>query len=298
VPSYSAMPKVSADKGTGDGQRYRLHGVERALDTLELLAAAGPGGMTLTELADQIAVSKSSAFALLQTLIARGFVSDSGARLSRRYRLGMALAKLGDAAEVQSPLISLATPVMQAVTDATGLTTRLVVPDGAYAIVTARIDAPGTVRFASYLGKREYPHCTSAGKALLATLPAGQARALAVETGLPPRTERTITDPDALLRDLELSSVRGYTIDDEEDSEGVFCVGAAIYDRAGGCVAAVSGTGLKLNRPTWRMDELGIAIRDAADQITVALSGPPFATRQPRPSPAADGGAQGGRAHG
>ena len=34
-------------------QRYRLHGVERALDTLELLAAAGPGGMTLTELADR-----------------------------------------------------------------------------------------------------------------------------------------------------------------------------------------------------------------------------------------------------
>jgi IclR family transcriptional regulator, acetate operon repressor len=273
------MPNSSADKGTADGQRYRLHGVERALDTLELLATVGPGGMTLTELADQIAVSKSSAFALLQTLIARGFVSDSGARLSRRYRLGMALAKLGDAAEVQSPLISLAMPVMQAVTDATGLTTRLVIPDGAYAIVTARVDAPGTVRFASYLGMREYPHCTSAGKALLATLPAEQARALVVEAGLPSRTERTITDPDDLLRDLEHSAVRGYTIDDEEDSEGVFCVGAAIYDRTGGCVAAVSGTGLKLNRPTWRMDELGLAIREAADQITVALGGPPFASR-------------------
>lgn len=263
-----------------EGQRYRLHGVERALDTLELLAAAGPGGMTLTELADQIAVSKSSAFALLQTMIARGFVADSGARLTRRYRLGMALAKLGDAAEVQSPLISLAMPVMQSVTDATGLTTRLVIPEGAYAIVTARIDAPGTVRFASYPGKREYPHCTSAGKALLATLPSGQARALAVETGMPPRTARTITDPDALLWDLELSTVRGYTIDDEEDSEGVFCVGAPVYDRSGGCVAAVSGTGLKLNRPTWRMDELGVAIREAADHITVALGGPPFAARQ------------------
>ena len=89
-----------------NGPRYRLHGVERALDTLELLAAAGPDGMTLTELAQKITVSKSSTFALLQTLIARGFVADSGARLTRRYRLGMALAKLGDAAESQSPLVS------------------------------------------------------------------------------------------------------------------------------------------------------------------------------------------------
>ena len=160
------------------------------------------------------------------------------------------------------------------------------VRDGPYAVVTARVDAPGAVRFASYLGKREYPHCTSAGKALLASLPPEQARALAVETGMPARTERTITDPDDLLRDLELSAVRGYTIDDEEDCEGVFCVGAAVYDRSGECVAAISGTGLKLNRPTWRMDELGLAIRDAADQITVALGGPSFAHRQP------------GRAHG
>ena len=170
-------------------------------------------------------------------------------------------------------------PVMQSVTDATGLTTRLVIPDGPYAIVTARIDAPGTVRFASYLGQREYPHCTSAGKALLTALEPEQARVLAVEAGMPPRTERTITDLDDLLRDLELSAVRGYTIDDEEDADGVFCVGAAIYDRTGECVAAISGTGLKLNRPTWRMDELGIAIRDAADQVTTALGGPPFAVR-------------------
>ena len=268
-----------SNRDDSDGQRYRLHGVERALDTLELLAAAGQDGMTLTELAEKIAVSKSSAFALLQTLMARGFVADSGARLSRRYRLGMALAKLGDAAELQSPLISLARPVMQSVTDATGLTTRLVIPDGPFAVVTARVDAPGTVRFASYLGQREYPHCTSAGKALLSALPPEQARALAVEAGMPPRTERTITDPDALLRDLELSTVRGYTIDDEEDSDGVFCVGAPIYGRTGGCVAAINGTGLKLNRPTWRMDELGVAIRDAADQVTTALGGPPFKAR-------------------
>jgi Bacterial transcriptional regulator len=98
----------------------------------------------------------------------------------------------------------------------------------------------------------------------------------------PARTSRTITDPAALLRDLELAAARGYAIDDEEDADGVFCVGAAVHDRAGKCVAAISGTGLKLNRPTWRMDELGAAIRNAADQITLALGGTAFAGRQAR----------------
>lgn len=265
---------------TPNNDAYRLQSVERALDALELLAGSeGPDGMTLTELTERLAVSKSTAFALLQTLISRGYVADSGARLTRRYRLGMMLAKLGDAAVEQSPLVSVAMPVLQQVTDSTGLTTRLVVPDGPFAVVAGRVDAPGTVRFASYLGKREWPHCTSAGKALLAALPSDEARALAVAAGLPPRTPRTITDPDALVRDLELSAARGYTIDDEEDSEGVFCVGSAVYDRSGSCVGAVSGTGLKLNRPSWRMDELGLVLREAADTITAALGGETFFMR-------------------
>jgi len=266
---------------TPDG-KYRLQSVERALDALEFFALAGPEGVTLTELAAQLHISKSSAFALLQTLIGRGFAADSGTRQNRRYRLGMALAKLGDAAEAQAPLVNVATPILRSLTNETGLTTRLVVPDGPYAVVIARVDAPGSVRFASHLGKREYPHCTSAGKALLAALPPERARALAMEAGMPARTSRTITDPAALLRDLGLAAARGYAIDDEEDADGVFCVGAAVHDRAGKCVAAISGTGLKLNRPTWRMDELGTAIRDAADRITLTLGGTAFAGRQAR----------------
>src|SRR5580698_7837426 len=230
----AAIPVADGD------QRYRLRSVDRALDALELLASAGQGGLTLTEPADRLAVAKSSAFALLHTLVARGYAAEAGGRLDRTYRLGMALARLGDAAERQSPLISLALPVLQSITDSTGLTSRLVVPDGPYAVAVARVDGPGTVRFASYLGAREYPHCTSAGKALLAALAPDRARSLAAETGLPARTPRTITDPDALARDLELTATRGFAIDDEEDCEGVFCVGSAVYDRSGACVAAIS----------------------------------------------------------
>jgi IclR family transcriptional regulator, acetate operon repressor len=274
-----SQDRLATAPGAGIADRYRLLGVERTLDTLEFLAVAGPDGATLTEIAASLAVSKSSTFALLQTLLARGFATDSGSRQSRRYRLGMALAKLGDAATAQAPLVNVAMPVLESLTNATGLTTRLVIPDGPYAVVIARVDAPGSVRFASYLGMREYPHSTSAGKALLAALPAEHARALALQVGLPARTVRTITDPDTLIRDLAVSAARGYTIDDEEDSDGVFCVGSSVHDRTMRCVAAISGTGLKLNRPTWRMDELGLRVRDAADQITRALGGSPFADR-------------------
>ena len=56
----------------------------------------GPDGLTLSELSRALGASKSSTFAILQTLLGYGFVADSGAGMSRRYRLGLALARLGD----------------------------------------------------------------------------------------------------------------------------------------------------------------------------------------------------------
>ena len=53
-----------------------------------------------------------------------GFVADAGAGMSRRYRLGMALARLGDVVVSQIALRDVAMPVMRDLTAATGLTSR------------------------------------------------------------------------------------------------------------------------------------------------------------------------------
>ena len=54
-----------------------MQSVERAFALLEALAEAGPDGMTLSNLARLLGVSKSTAYAILQTLLAGGFVADA-----------------------------------------------------------------------------------------------------------------------------------------------------------------------------------------------------------------------------
>jgi IclR family acetate operon transcriptional repressor len=255
--------------------RYRVQSVERAFALLEALAEAGPEGMTLSELARLLGVSKSAAYAILQTLLAGGFVADSGSGMSRRYRLGMALARLGDVVVSQIALRDVALTVMRDLTRETGLTSRVAVLDEPYAVVIARVDAPHrTVRFTANLGKREHLHCSAVGKAMLAALPEETVREILAAAGLPEKTVHTITNADALRAELKTVTERGYAIDDEEDNEGVFCVGSAILDHSATCVGAVSVTGLKLDLPAWRVERLGQTVRAHAAKISTLLGAP------------------------
>src|SRR4029077_1695144 len=196
----------------------------RALDLLELIAARGREGARLTDLALGQGLSKAATYAILQTLLAHGFVADAGAGANRRYRLGLSLARLGDLAVGNIALADIALPVLRELTAEIGLTSRVAILDEGYAGVVVRIDARGAVGFDSALGRRDLPHCSAVGKALLAARPAEDAKAILSRGHLPVRTPHTITDIASLMAELSQTAQRGYAVDDEEDTEGVACV--------------------------------------------------------------------------
>ena len=65
----------------------------------------------------------------------------------------------------------------------------------------------------------------------------------------------------------------GYALDDEEHAVGLRCVASAIFDENGQALAAISLSGPKARMTDNRLDELGIAVRQSADEITQALGG-------------------------
>ncbi|MGV2290313.1 IclR family transcriptional regulator [Trinickia sp. YCB016] len=254
------------------GERNALRSVSRALDVLETLGTSGAEGLTVAEIATAIGVSKSTAFALLQTLLARDFITDVRLGGSRRYRLGFALVHLGDRAAADIGVSQVAMPVLQELTETTGLTSRLaVLDDNGYAVAINRVEAPGIVRIASALGQRELPHCSALGKSLMALLPPARVVKLLAITGMPRRTEYTRVTPAELMKDLIQVAEQGYAFDDEEDNIGVVCVGAAITNRDGEGVAAISVTTLKNGMSEDDLHALGRTLRAHAERISRKL---------------------------
>ncbi|GGV97658.1 IclR family transcriptional regulator [Streptomyces gelaticus] len=252
--------------------KYWVKSVARAADILEALAAPGQGGgLSVTEVGQACSISKSAAFGMLQTLRAYGLVSDDGEGMNRRYRLGMNLARLGDRARSQVSLRGVAHPVLRELTRTTKMASRLAVPEDGHAVVVDQVELDQRVRLDLRMGQRELPHCTGLGKALLSAVPPGEAAEVVERFGLPRRTSRTITDPATFLSHLRDIARAGYALDDEEDAEGIICIGAPVFDDRSVCAGAISITGLKLGLPAWRYQELGGQVRDAARRISVSL---------------------------
>jgi IclR family transcriptional regulator, acetate operon repressor len=263
--------------------RYRVQSLGRGLDLLNHIAERGREGGRLSDLARELCLSKAACYAMLQTLIAHGFVTDRGKGTARRYRLGMTLARLGEQMIDSIALPEVAVPVLRDLTAELSLTSRVAVFDEGHAVVVGRVDAPGAIRFDAALGRRELPHCTAVGKALLASLQPKEAKEILARTGMPRRTPQTITSMTALMKELSRIGRCGYAIDDEEDTEGVQCIGTCVFDRSGKAAGAISVTGLKQRSRDGDLGGIAATVIRHADRISQELGGPTVAEVWARP---------------
>src|SRR5262245_25178962 len=106
--------------------RYRVQSLGRALDLLDLVARQGREG---ARLARELGLSKPATYAILQTLLARGFLADIGSGPARHYRLGFSLVRLGDLALANITLADAALPTLRQLTAELGLTSRVAILD-------------------------------------------------------------------------------------------------------------------------------------------------------------------------
>jgi IclR family acetate operon transcriptional repressor len=255
--------------------RYRVQSVGRAMDLLERIAESGNEGARLTDLASAVGLSKPAAYAILATLLPRGLVIDVGEGMTRRYRLGLGLLRLGDLAVSNIGLVDVAMPVLRRLTQESGMTSRVAIMDDGFATVIGRVDAPGAIRFDAALGRREMPHCSGVGKVLLAAMKRDEALALVRRVGHVARTPKTLRTLKALAADLDRIADRHYAIDDEEDHEGIICVAGAIFDHNARAVGAISVTTLKQLLPANAVPGVAGPLVRYADEISQALGGPP-----------------------
>jgi DNA-binding IclR family transcriptional regulator len=126
------------------------------------------------------------------------------------------------------------------------------------------------VRNIGWVGRRMCPHCTAAGKALLAHLAQDELDRI-LQAGLERFTPRTITDPHRLQQELMRVRKQGYAVSQEELEEGLNVVAAPIYDHTGQVTASVSVAGPAYRVTPKRFPELAARLMGVAATISERL---------------------------
>lgn len=242
---------------------------DNALEVLELVARHHPVGVS--EVARLAGLPKSTAQRALLGLGAAGWIdrdaTTEGWRPATRALL-LAVALEGGGHTVRR----VAAPVMQRLNEETEETIHLVVPDGPDVVLVERLPSPRAVTVQIPNGTRLPQHWCATGKAMLASLPPDQVRALVELARRPPaRSERL--DRAALEAELAQVRARGWAENRGEWSAEVRAVAAAIVDRGGRPVAAmsISCPPHRLDGDTWSAH--GTRIRNAAAEVTRLLGG-------------------------
>ena len=218
---------------------YRLSSVDHALELL-LLFRSRPT-LRVSEVADQLDVARSTAHRLLGMLVHRQFAVQDPA--TRAYRPGPRLVEIGLAAVGALDVRTRMRPYLTEVAARTGETVSLVVLEGDMVHFIDSIESQQLVRVGSRFDARMPAHATSAGKAMLAALPAEEVLTSYPNEKLATVTERTIATRSQLLAELARVRVAGYAVNFEESETGLGAVGMAVTDTDGRPTAGVTVAG-------------------------------------------------------
>ena len=242
--------------------------VERALAVLEAVADRA-SGVSNADLHRKLKIPKSSASYILRAPVKHGYLRRD--RETNRYYLGLKVVGLSHRALAALDVREIAEPVLRQLVDTTQLTAHVAIYDREEAVYVEKIDAPGFVKMNTWVGRRLQLHSTSVGKVLAAFMPREEMEAMLSGRGLYGRTPRTVTSVPKLLKELERVREQGYALDDEENSLGVRCIAAPIFNAEGQIEAAlgVSGTTHQFERP--QVPKMAELVKAAARKISHQL---------------------------
>ncbi len=247
--------------------------VERAFRLLELLSASEEG-LTLSDLARALGMSKGSVHGLLKTLESNRVIEQSE---ERRYILGPRIFDLAQAYGQRPDLRRLALPAMRRLAASIGQTIFLGrVEDDRIRILECIEDESElpSLRISARRGGRIPLLAGATARVAMAAWPVSKREEFLRSHPLPAFTEHSITDPDQFLSAVEETARTGIGEDHEEYLTGVNAVAAPIYGSGGLLVALLWVVGFASRFGEEAMQRARQQLRAEAGALSRSLSFP------------------------
>jgi DNA-binding IclR family transcriptional regulator len=255
--------------------------VPAARSTLRILQhlARQRGPVPASAIATALDLPRSTVYRLLGVLQQESFVLHFPE--SRRYGIGVAAFELSSGFVRQEPLTRLGRPILAALVDELRQSAHLAVLQGRDVLYLIEERAPGRPALVTDVGVRLPSHLTASGRALLATLPANQLRALFPEraafaarsTGDDAHDRGAVKSYGELKRLLEGVRRQGFAAEDGDVTAQLASVAVAVRDHSGWPAAGIAVTFARADLPPESWPALAADIRRHAAELSRRIRG-------------------------
>lgn len=224
-----------------NGKKELSRSVENAIRLIECYSDKEERG--ISELARELDLSKASVARIVAALEKGKFLMQNAE--TGKYRLGISMMLYGYLAWERNELANALAPAMRDIAQKYQCTTHLAILSGNELMIINKVSAGPFVYMTSRIGGTLLAHATAAGKCILAYLDVDRQQEYISNAKLEKLTDNTITDKDSLVLELRTIKERGYSVDNEESHEGLYCIAVPVFNISNRPIAAVSVSGRK-----------------------------------------------------
>jgi DNA-binding IclR family transcriptional regulator len=241
----------------------------KILDIMEIFLKKD-GGLSLSEISRLTGLNVATAFRLVSTLAARGYLLKEAERGA--YSLGLKFTDYSYAIRKELKFIDFAYLSLSKLSKALNESSYLSVLDADTALVIEEVGVTEDQRINSPVGKRLALHNTACGKILLAHLSKEERKAYYSRKVLEPFTQHTITDVQRLEKELVAIKKQGVAFDEEEYRIGIWATAAPVYNGSGKIIAAAGLLVITSHLVPGSTKKFTTAIKSCAAEISQIIS--------------------------
>ena len=188
--------------------RYLNQSIQRAIQVLEIFQNE-KDELGLSEISRRMGLPKSNVFRIVYTLESEGYLEKNPQ--NNKYHLGIKVLFLCDSILSKIPYRGRAYPILRELAKITDETVVLVLYSDSKAICIEKIESTNTVKMSCSLGQTFDLHRGSTGLSLLMGMPPEMMRDIICNSEpLHPLSDKTITDPKAIIDLIEENRPNGY----------------------------------------------------------------------------------------
>ena len=202
-----------------------LQSLDRGLDALNILAKHDL--VSVTELAKELEVDKSTASRIMETLRQHDMVQLD--KKTRKYKLGFRVLHLAERFRSRLQIIDIARSVLLEVSRELGQSVHLCAYNKGMVYVIDQVVSDLPYSMSAMVGLIEPIHSSSVGKCIFAYRTPERMEEILEDYEFTSYTVHTITEKAKLLEEFEKIRSQGYAVDDEEMFIGVRCIAVPVF---------------------------------------------------------------------